>query len=748
MLKQQPGQAVMEDENANINNERRPRALVVDDDPAIRRLVCAVAKQAGFTAEEAEDGRLGLEIFEKLRPDLVLLDVMMPRMDGFDTCAALRELPCGAHVPIIFMTGLEDIPSVERAYELGATDFVTKPLNYPVLTHRLRYILRGKALADELRASEQRLSRAQRVAKVGLWEWDAQSNMVRTFDATGELFKPGWNTLCLADYLARVSAGDREAVQSIFTDSSLDTSGLEYSLMLSDGSERIVHQQTEPGIREEDSVRQIFGTVHDITDRMYADQQIRVLTNYDPVTGLPNRRFLTMHLDRILENAERYRRTVAIVSLALDNFKRIEDTFGHEARDHLLRKLADRLRDCVRGGDCISRGAAKNLDGIARVGGHRFVIVLSEIRKAEDAAAVVERTKSALARPFTVQHNEINLTASSGISVFPADGNSSDALLKYADLALTAAQDTGRNRYKFYTRTIDSKLRRRHCVEARLRRALQRNEPSVRYQPKLRIATDEIVGVEARLSWSDPELGAIETSELLSVAAEAGLIVELNEWMLRAVCLQNRAWHASGMGSLAVSLNISPTYLNAKHFANHVAEILHDTNLPASLLELALSESDLTENHTHAMRNITELRDMGVEISLDDFGTGSSSLDHLRRLPVTGVKIHASFVHGIKKTSRDTMIVRAILALAKGMELKTTAQGVEKPRQLIYLRSKGCDEAQGSLISPPVAADKFANWLSARAQVGPSEHGGLPHSTNLEDNQRGRVTSSPASPRR
>lgn len=716
----------MADEKANMNDERIPLALVVDDDLAIRRLVCAAAKQAGFATEEAEDGRLALEVFEKSRPDVVLLDVMMPRMDGFDTCAALRELPCGTQVPIIFMTGLEDIPSVDRAYQLGATDFVTKPLNYPVLKHRLRYILRSKKLADELRASEQRLRRAQRVAKVGLWEWDAQSNMVRTFDATGELFQSGWKAMCLADFLSRVSPTDQEAVQSIFTDSSLDTSSLEYSLMLSDGSERILHQQTESRIREEDSVRQIFGTVHDITDRMYADQQIRVLTNYDPVTGLPNRRFLTMYLDRILENGERYRRTVAVVSLALDNFKRIEDTFGHEARDDLLRKIADRLRDCVRGGDCISRGAAKNLDGIARVGGHRFVIVLSELRKAEDAAAVVERIKSALARPFNVQHNEINLTASSGISVFPADGNSSDALLKYAHLALTAAQEAGRNHYRFYTRTIDSKLRRRHCVEARLRRALRRNELSVKYQPRLSITTDEIVGVEVRLSWSDPKLGVIETSELISVAAEAGLIIELNEWMLRAACLQNRAWHASGIESLVVSLNISPTYLNVKHFARHVAEVLHDTDLPVSLLELELSESDLADKHAHAMRNINELRDMGLGISLGDFGTGPSSLDHLRRLPLTGVKIHASFVRGIKKTSRDTMIVRAILALAKGMELKTIAQGVDKPRQLIYLRSKGCDEAQGSLISPPLAADAFIKLLNVRAEAALTGQGELP----------------------
>ncbi len=223
---------------------------------------------------------------------------------------------------------------------------------------------------------------------------------------------------------------------------------------------------------------------------------------------------------------------------------------------------------------------------------------------------------------------------------------------------------------------------------------------------------------------SDPEVGAIETSELLSVAAQAGLIIQLNEWMLRAVCLQNRAWHAGGTGSLAVSFNISSSYLDAKHLVNHVAEVLHDTDLPASLLELELSASDLAEKHAHALRNITELRDMGVGISLDDFGTGSSSLDHLRRLPVTGLKIHASFVQGIKKTSRDTMIVRAILALAKGMELKTIAQGVDKPRQLIYLRSKGCDEAQGSLISPPVATDAFVDWVNARAGAaltGPGE---------------------------
>jgi diguanylate cyclase (GGDEF)-like protein len=613
------------------------------------------------------------------------------------------------------MTGLEDMSSVDHAYEVGATDFVIKPINYSVLKHRLRYILRAKQLSDELRVSEQRLRHAQRVANLALWEWDTQSNAMRTFDATGALFDVGWNTMSLTNYLSRVSLDDQEAFQSIFSDTAITTSNLEYSLTVADGSERIVYQQTEATIREEDNVLQIFGTVHDVTDRMYADQQIRMLTNYDPLTGLPNRRFLTMYLDRILENAKRYRRTVAVVALDVDNFERIENTLGHEDRDHLLQKIANRLRRCVRGGDCISRSVTNSLDSIARVGGHRFVMVLSEIRKVEDAATVVERTKEKLARPITIQHNEINLTASVGISVFPADGNTSKLLLKHADLAVTAARDTGRNRYVFYTSAINSRLKRKHSVETRLWRALRLNELTVYYQPRLNMANDQIVGVEALLRWTDSELGTIELAELLPVAEDSGLIVELNEWILRAACLQSHSWRNAGMPALVISVNISPTYLNATNFAYQIAEVLHDTKLSPSFLELELNESALTEKHDNSIQNIAELREMGAQISLDDFGAGSSSLDHLRRLPITGLKIDESFIRGIKQTSHDTMIIRAILALAKGMDLKTVAQGVEKPRQLIYLRSKGCDEAQGSLINPPLPADEFAKWINARA---------------------------------
>jgi diguanylate cyclase (GGDEF)-like protein len=705
----------MTSETTNITGERVPRALIVDDDPVIRRLVSAAAKQAGFSAQEAEDGRLALEMFETVRPDVVLLDVMMPRMDGFDTCSALRSSSSGAYVPILFMTGLEDMSSVDHAYEVGATDFVIKPINYSVLKHRLRYILRAKQLSDELRVSEQRLRHAQRVANLALWKWDTQSNAMRTFDATGALFDVGWNTMSLTNYLSRVSLDDQEAFQSIFSDTAITTSNLEYSLTVADGSERIVYQQTEATIREEDNVLQIFGTVHDVTDRMYADQQIRMLTNYDPLTGLPNRRFLTMYLDRILENAKRYRRTVAVVALDVDNFERIENTLGHEDRDHLLQKIANRLRRCVRGGDCISRSVTNSLDSIARVGGHRFVMVLSEIRKVEDAATVVERTKEKLARPITIQHNEINLTASVGISVFPADGNTSKLLLKHADLAVTAARDTGRNRYVFYTSAINSRLKRKHSVETRLWRALRLNELTVYYQPRLNMANDQIVGVEALLRWTDSELGTIELAELLPVAEDSGLIVELNEWILRAACLQSHSWRNAGMPALVISVNISPTYLNATNFAYQIAEVLHDTKLSPSFLELELNESALTEKHDNSIQNIAELREMGAQISLDDFGAGSSSLDHLRRLPITGLKIDESFIRGIKQTSHDTMIIRAILALAKGMDLKTVAQGVEKPRQLIYLRSKGCDEAQGSLINPPLPADEFAKWINARA---------------------------------
>ncbi|MDH3637612.1 MAG: EAL domain-containing protein [Gammaproteobacteria bacterium] len=708
----------MSSESENLHSERIPRLLIVDDDPAVRRLVHTVAKQSGFIAEEAEDGRLALEVFEKLRPDVVLLDVMMPRMNGFDTCVALRNLSSGSHIPIIFMTGLEDIPSVDRAYELGATEFIIKPINYAILKHRLRYIMRAKQLADELRASEQRLRNAQRVAKLGQWEWDAQSNTMRTFDVNGALFKAGWNTICFKDYLARISPDHQEAFQSIFSDTAKSTSSLEYGLMLADGSERIVHQLTESSIREEDNVLKIFGTVRDVTDRMYADQQIRILTNYDSITGLPNRRFLTMYLDRILENAKRYRRTVAVVVLEFDHFKRVEDTLGHEVRDHLLRKIADRLRECVRGGDCISRGGAKNLDSIARVGGHRFVIVLSEIRKIEDAAAVVERTKENLARPFMVQRNEINLTASVGISAFPADGDNSESLLKHADLAVTAAKEAGRNRYEFYTSAINSRLRRRQSVETRLRRALRRNELSVHYQPKLNLINDEIIGMEALLRWTDSELGTVKPAEILPIAEDSGLIVDLNEWMLRAVCLQNHAWQNTSMPALVVSLNIAPSYLDTNNFAKQVTEVLNDTKLDPSLLELELSENALTERHENTIQSVTDLRDIGVQITLDDFGTGSSSLKHLKRFPITGLKIDESFIQGIKKTSSDTLIVRAILALAKGMDLKAVAQGVEKPRQLIYLKSKLCDEVQGNLINPPLSADEFAKWIDARAGTG------------------------------
>lgn len=699
--------------------------LVVDDDPSVRLLARAALEPAGFKVEESPNGEHALQKLVGLRPDLVLTDIVMPEMDGYTMCEALRQLPSCKHLPVVIMTGRDDIESIERAYDVGATDFVTKPINYPLLTRRLSYLLRAKQTADELRRSEVRLSNAQRIAKIGHWEWDTQANAVYCSQGAREILGDTSANpfLDIDGLLAWIHEDDRETVGHTITrgiEEKTDYS-VTFRIIQHDRPERVVQQGTEFKLNEDGSLLGAIGTIQDVTDQKISEEKIRYLSYYDPLTDLPNRTLFTRNLKRAMKSAERYERSLGILLLDLDNFRRFNETLGYHVGDEILREVAKRLCACTRGSDLVARDITESADehhyaelqgDVARLGGDEFVILLPEIRLMDSSVFLAKRIIEALSAPFIVENQELYLTVSIGISAYPLDSDKSDILLKHAEVAMSHAKQTGRNQYQFYRRSLDISAKRKLSIETQLRSAIEKEQFEVYYQPRINIQDNLPAGFEALVRWRHPERGIVSPLEFIPVAEETGLILPLGEWVLRTACLETLKMHGMDVGSPTVSINLSAAQFTQKKPARSITQIVEDTALDPQFVELELTEGLLLEDKHTSLATLRELREFGLGISVDDFGTGYSSLSYLKRLPVDALKIDQSFVQGMDKNRSDAAIVEAIIALAHSLRLKLVAEGVERTNQLAFLRARGCDEAQGYFFCEPIPLDDVVQWIT------------------------------------
>ncbi|MCB1749077.1 MAG: EAL domain-containing protein [Gammaproteobacteria bacterium] len=689
--------------------------LLVDDDEMLRVLTRAALENAGFAVCEAADGADLVDAFHAERPDIVLLDVMMPRLDGFDACALLRQEPAAEHVPVLMMTGLDDVESINRAYEVGATDFVTKPINFDLLGHRLRYMLRAKHTADALRDSEARLSLAQRIARLGHWESDGQGRFTSlSAEIHDVLGLPETLEIDSFATLSRYVHGDdrehldRALLEAVRRDESFT---VDFRIGDDPDSARAIHL-VAIAERLAGGARRYLGTLQDISERRRAEQQIHRLSFFDNVTGLPNRAAMRAHLAQALGPAKRHDRVLAVLSIDLDNFQRINDTLGFATGDELLRAAGGRFRHALRISDAMTRLPEQTLgDALARAAGDEFIVLLPEIGAAEDAAVVAQRLRNALVRPFDIGGKEIHVRASIGIAVYPEDGNTADDLLGHADAALAQAKREGRDCYQFFTGELNARAFKRLTMEMQLRGALERGEFSVYFQPKLDAQTLAVAGFEALIRWQHPELGRVSPAEFIPIAEETGLIVPIGEWVLGEAARQLAAWDDAGLGGYRCAVNLSGGQFRTRNLAERVTRIVDSAGVAAFRIELELTESILMEDAEIAVQTLNELKAAGFGLAVDDFGTGYSSLSYLKRLPIDVLKVDQSFVRDLPGDADDIAIVNTIVSMARGLGLKTVAEGVETEAQRDFLREQGCDELQGYLFSPPQPADELEPWL-------------------------------------
>jgi predicted signal transduction protein with EAL and GGDEF domain len=447
-------------------------------------------------------------------------------------------------------------------------------------------------------------------------------------------------------------------------------------------------------------------------ERKKAEEKILFLAYYDSLTSLPNRVLFKDRLNQTLLIAQRHQRILAILFLDLDNFKRINDTLGHPAGDELLKQVADRLSNYIRKSDSISRYSTDEFSAVvARLGGDEFTILLTEIAQVHDTIKVAQRILDAIAQPFDIEGQEVFITASIGIAIYPIDGEDVDSLLKNCDTAMYHAKNEGRNNYKFYEQSLNKTALDILALENNLRKALDKQEFRVYYQPRIDIRTRNVVGFEALIRWRHSQKGIIPPSEFIPIAEETGLIIPIGEWVLNEACKQNKTWQAAGFAPVFISVNLSGKQFKQQNLIKVIDHAMSEVRLAPKYLELEITESIIQDTKSTA-GILRELRNLGLKIAVDDFGTGYSSLSYLRRFPLDTLKIDRSFVKDIAKDPDSEAIVKAIIAMAHCLKLKVIAEGVETEEQLKFLSDEGCDEFQGYLISPPLPADEVVRFLA------------------------------------
>lgn len=694
------------------NGLHAPLILVVDDDATQRALLRRALEKNGFLVEEVADGAHVVHVVRRVMPDIILLDVVLPHVDGFTICAKLREDEWSRNIPVVMLTGLEDTNSIQRAYKAGATDFITKPVNWQILNQRLQYIQRASENTRKLVRSEARLAHAQRISRLGSWEIDLAGTVTHISDETLEVFRlTPEEPLTLEIFSQSVHPEDLQLISDARGRALTagDPYEIHYRLLWPDDTVSFIHEQAEVKLDRNDNPAGIMGTIQDVSERRRLEQKLEHLAYNDLLTGLPNRRSFKAALEAALKPGNSPG-IGAILYLDLDRFKRVNDSFGHSSGDELLRMVASRLTKCVRHNPTEDRGISRSEDMVARIGGDEFIILISDIRNKEEASRVAERVLKNVSFPFNINGAELFVSCSIGLILF-SDESDAESLLMKADNALYHAKDVGRNNYQFYTEDLTDRDQTRFEVESDLRHALGRGELELFYQPLVSLVDHRITGVETLMRWNHPAHGMVLPGRFIPVAEETGLILPMGEWTLQEACVQAASWAEAEMGPLRLSVNLSARQFLDSDLVIKVANAIMGAGLDPSYLELELTESVLMGDTQTSQTQLTNLKDLGVRIAIDDFGTGYSSLSYLQRFPLDRVKIDRSFVRDLIQHSTEASIVSAIIAMAHELRLEVVAEGVETQEQYDYLCAEGCDVIQGYLIAQPMPPDRLeALW--------------------------------------
>lgn len=689
-------------EPASASQNSSPVILVVDDDKLLRVMLQDALSAAGFEVTLAADGISALQMFTSFQPDLVLLDLVMPGMDGYETCRAIRRVAGGEYTPVLMLTGLNSNESIHRAFEAEATDFITKPFNSDLLIHRVRYMLRTSQSVKNLAESRDRLEMLKVAVDslpIGITFSDVNGMIIYSNPAEAHIH--GYNVEELIGKEARQfsTSCHRKHIAA----EQLKELGVwkRESLNVRKNGEEFAAQLTSISVRDSESrYLGIITTCEDISYRKAAEEKIHQLAYYDLVTGLPNRGMFLERLHQTLAQAQRDRDKVNLLFLDLDNFKDVNDTQGHDVGDILLRSVAERLSTCMRDSDVL-----------ARLGGDEFVVVCPSVATQENVAAVVQRILAVFTKPFDIEGRQIYTSASIGIAVYPDDSQDASSLFRCADTAMYQAKNDGRAQFRFFSAELNQKIMQRVALENSLRQGLAKQEFFLHYQPLWDLKTSKMASVEVLLRWQSSEYGLMQPATFISLLEDSGLIDSVGEWVLRTACNQLREWNISENQELKMAVNVSVKQMKNPQFMEMITTIIKETGINPNNLELEFTESVVMENAENTVETFRRLKEMGIQLSIDDFGTGYSSLNYLKHFPVNRIKIDKSFVADVNRNQSDAAIIEAIVSMAQSLNLRVVAEGVENSDQLHCLAKLGCDEVQGFYLAMPMHAESLSDNL-------------------------------------
>lgn len=673
--------------------------LVVDDEEMNRDMLGRRLELEGYTVLTASCGAEALQLIAEHDFDAVLLDAMMPLQSGYEVLKEIRRQHSAMDLPVLMATAKSQSEDVVTAFEIGANDYITKPINFPVAMARIKCQVSSKKLATQLRTSEMRYSLSAQGANDGLWDWDLQTNRIYYSDRWKSIV--GLVAEQVGDepreWFDRIHAEDRPHVElALAAHRAGETAQFEceYRLLHSDKSYRWVLTRGMAIRDEAGRETRMAGSQTDITRGK----------GTDPLTGLPNRVMFMDQLKATVETARhKERHHYAVLFLDLDRFKIINDSLGHLIGDELLIAMARRLEECLRSTDLVYRISDRCT--ISRFGGDEFVILVQGLHEPENATLIADRILTALTTPLHISGNDVSISTSIGIAVGSKGVHSADELLRDADTAMYHAKTSGKSCWCLFDQSLRKRAVERLELEKELRNGIKLGEFVVHYQPIVQLHSQTVKGFEALLRWNHPVRGLVSPADFVPVAEEIGFIVELGSWVLRQACHQIRAWQLKfpSHGDMFISVNVS-----TKQFANVgliecVQECLSETGLDPHCLKLEITESAIMTDPKAAAATLDKLRALGIAISLDDFGTGYSSLSYLQSFPINNLKIDRSFVKRLGDSHESDEIVRTIVRLAHTLGMDVTAEGIEEPSQQSQLAGLACESGQGFLYSKPMS---------------------------------------------
>jgi predicted signal transduction protein with EAL and GGDEF domain/DNA-binding response OmpR family regulator len=706
--------------------------LMADDDPSHLMLTEAALAGAGFMVHTANDGAEAVQRYAELNPDCVILDVQMPNMTGIEACRAIREQSPQRQVPILMLTGRNDLTAISDAYAAGASDFAQKGLNPRLLVERVRFLLRDRQLREELRSSQSKLLLAQRIARVGHWELTADGRTLDVSPMVPELLSLGTAGLeRYEQFVALLERADREAVRSAFIACATGNGGfgMDHQLRAPDGSVSWLHQEAEL-VEAADGGHGgvVIITLQDLTRLHAAEESVRRLSYYDTATGLPNRRLLSEDAARLLAEPAT-EGVAAVVAFRIHAFDRIAQAQGREFAERLLAEAGSRIE-----AELARLAQARMIDwrvprsAVCRTGEALLAVALRCVEQADQVATVTRAVLDSLADKALPADSGFAPAISAGVALAGADGTDAAELLGKAHSAAESASVA--RTCAFFAPMPQARLRRRLQAESALRAAVARGELQLRFQPRVAVETFETTCIECCVRVESAEIGSLQDDELAAIAEDSGVAEAIGHWAIDEACRRAAGWREHFGRNFQVSVRLGSRQLRDPRLPQVVRNAIERHHLPRGTLQLELSEPSLLGAPESARTMLAELQGWGVGLGLVEFGTGHSSLDQIRRLPFASMKLSPSLVAGLYLDPWTQGITAAVVAMARAMSIRAVADNIEDSATLDMLQALGCDEIQGRLIALPMKSREFEHWL---------ETGGALHLAQLKNEEMSRA---------